>query len=281
MAKYSIYFDVEKCNGCHACFLACKDEHVGNCNMPVAAAQPEGQQWIRVQEVEYGTGDKVKVDYIPITCQHCENPRCLAGAPEGAVYRRPDGIVIIDPEKARRVDSIVKNCPYDVVFWNEKEEIPQKCTLCAHMLDAGEKMTRCAECCPTGALIFGDFDDPGSEISKLSAKEGSQPEEYKPLFGTSPVVKYLNLPKPFVSGELLFDDNPGEPAVGIKVTLVCRDSGKTLDTLTDFFGDFCFKKLESNAEYILTVREAGYKPIERIFRTNAAKNLGAVKLEKN
>ena len=280
MTHYALYVDIEKCNGCHACFLSCKDEHVGNNHLPVAAAQPEGQQWLRVQEVEYGAGDKVKVDYIPITCQHCENPICGTNAPEGAVYTRPDGIVIIDPEKAKGAKSIVKNCPYGVVFWNEEEDLPQKCTLCAHLLDSGEKTTRCADCCPTGALVFGDLGDPNSEISMLAAEKAGRLEVYKPGFGTKPGVKYLNLPKPFVAGELVYADDPGEPASGVDVELTCLDNGKVRQGVTDFFGDFEFKGLDNNAEYLLAVQAPGYKPVESHFRSNAAKNLGAVKLEK-
>ena len=280
MAKYALYFDVEKCCGCHACFLSCKDEHVGNDHKPIAAAQPEGQQWIRLQEVEYGTGDKIKVDYIPVTCQHCENPICGADAPEGAVYTRPDGIVIIDPFKAKGAKSIVKNCPYGVVFWNEAENLPQKCTLCAHMLDGGERTTRCAECCPTGAIVFGDLDDRNSEISKLAARIEGRTEDYKPGFNTKPRLKYLNLPKPFVSGELVYTDKPGEPAAGVKITLTCRECGKTQETATDFLGDFEFKALESNTEYAISVKASGYKPVEKAFRTNAAKNLGSITLER-
>jgi Fe-S-cluster-containing dehydrogenase component len=77
----------------------------------------------------------------------------------------PDGIVIIDPVKAKGQKAIVNSCPYRVIFWNAELEIPQKCTLCAHRLDEGEKQPRCVEACPTGALVFGDLDDPGSEIA--------------------------------------------------------------------------------------------------------------------
>jgi Fe-S-cluster-containing dehydrogenase component len=73
MARYGIAVDVEKCTGCYSCFLACKDEYVGNDYLPVTAAQPPaGHKWLRIEEVEYGAGSKVKVDYIPILCQQCD-----------------------------------------------------------------------------------------------------------------------------------------------------------------------------------------------------------------
>jgi Fe-S-cluster-containing dehydrogenase component len=270
--------DVEKCCGCHSCFLACKDEYVGSAHLPFTVEQGENQQWLRVQEVEYGTGSKVKVDYIPILCQHCTNPACGRGAPEGAVYTRADSIVVFDPEKARGARQIVDNCPYHVVFWNEEKQLPQKCTLCAHMLDAGEKTTRCVECCPTGALVFGDLDDPGSEISKLINEKGSRLEFYKPGFGIGPRMKYLNLPKPFVTGELAYSEVPGEPPVGIKVTLTCKESGEKLEGKSDFMGDFEFKSLKNDADYLLRVEAPGYALIEKTVHTNAAKNLGVIEL---
>ena len=86
-----------------------------------------------------------------------------------AVYRRQDGIVMIDPVKAKGQKQIVTACPYRVIEWNEEKQIPQKCTFCAHLLDKGEKEPRCVESCPTGALVFGDLDDPKSEVAKLMA----------------------------------------------------------------------------------------------------------------
>ena len=72
MARYGIAINVERCTGCHSCFLACKDEYVGNDHLPLSAAQPmSGHEWLRVVEVEHGGGTKVKVDYVPTMCQHC------------------------------------------------------------------------------------------------------------------------------------------------------------------------------------------------------------------
>jgi Fe-S-cluster-containing dehydrogenase component len=213
MARYGIAIDVDKCTGCHSCFLACKDEFVGNDYLPVSAAQPSsGHTWIRLKEVEQGTGTKLKVDYVPILCQHCTSMACAAAAPKGAVYQRGDGIVIIDPEKAKGCREIVNACPYGAVYWNAESSLPQKCTLCAHMLDAGEKTTRCAEACPTGALVFGDLEDPGSPISKVLTEKAGKLESLKPEFGTGPRVKYIKLPKVFIAGEILLSDKPYECA---------------------------------------------------------------------
>ena len=280
MARYALICDVEKCTGCFACFLACKDEHVGNDHGSCAAPASEGQRWIDVKEIEYGSGDKVKVDYIPLPCQHCQTPACAVGAPDGAVYTRKDGVVILDPEKARGAKSIADNCPYGAVYWNAELGLPQKCTLCAHMIDRGEKTTRCAECCPTGALVFGDLDDPGSDISKLAAALGERLEVYKPQFGTGPLIKYHALPKPFIAGEIAFCDKPGEPAVGLSIALICDSTGESWQAVTDAMGDFIFKRLRSGSNYTMRISAPGYAALERGVRVNTAVNLGTIILEK-
>ena len=99
MAKYGFIIDVDRCNGCYNCFLACKDEWIGNDHGKYGAATAEGMSLMRVNEIEYGTYDKVKVDYIAIPCQHCKNAPCIAKRPD-AFYARPDGLVILDPEKS-------------------------------------------------------------------------------------------------------------------------------------------------------------------------------------
>ena len=187
--------DVEKCVGCRSCQLVCKDEHCDNDWMPYAAPQPDtGQFWMRVDEKERGQVPKVTVAYTPIMCQHCENAPCMAAAKDGAVYRRDDGLVVVDPAKAKGQKAIVEACPYNAVFWNEELEIPQKCTGCAHLLDEGWKVPRCVEACAHDALRFGDFEDFKDELEAA--------ELLKPDANTKPHVYYLNLPKRFIGGEI-------------------------------------------------------------------------------
>ena len=232
MAKYGFIIDVDRCNGCYNCFLACKDEWIGNDHGKYGAATAEGMSLMRVNEIEYGTDNKVKVDYIAIPCQHCKNAPCIAKRPD-AFYARPDGLVILDPEKSAD-KSLLKACPYGCVQWNEAAQIAQKCNGCAHMLDAGEKQTRCSECCPNQALIFGDLDDPNSEISKFAAEHAAELEDFQPAFKADPGVKYMYLPKPFICGEVTFE---GEDVKGAKVTVKCDECGKEYVTETDFLGD--------------------------------------------
>jgi len=280
MPKYAIAVDIDRCTGCYSCFLACKDEYAGNDHLPLSvAAQDEGQKFIDVKEVEHGGGTKIKVDYISVMCQHCQDAPCMLAGPAGAVYRRDDGIVIIDPEKAKGVKEIVDACPYRVVSWNAEKNVAQKCTMCAHMLDAGEKNVRCAEVCPAQALVFGDLDDPESKISKLLAEKADRVEDFKPEFGTQPTVKYLSLPKPFIAGEVILADNQDECLKGAKVTLADADGKVVAETETDFMGDFQFKGLAKGVDYTLKASYEGCYAEEMTVRTNASKNVGLIALK--
>lgn len=279
MPKYGIAIDIERCTGCYSCFLACKDEYVGNDYLPLSLAQPKkGQKWINPKEIEYGGGTKIKVDYIPVLCQQCKDAPCMLVAPPGAVYRRDDGIVIIDPEKAKGCKEIVDACPYNAVFWNEEQDVPQKCTMCAHMLDAGEKNPRCVEVCPAQAMVFGDLDNPDSRISKLLTEKADRVEDFKPEFETKPMVKYLSLPKPFIAGEVILDDKQEECLKGAKVTLTDADGKVVAETETDFMGDFQFKGLARGIDYTLKAAYDGYYAEEMTVRTNASKNVGLIAL---
>jgi NAD-dependent dihydropyrimidine dehydrogenase PreA subunit len=203
---------------------------------------------------------------------------CAKAAPEGAVYQRLDGIVIIDPEKARGCKEIVNACPYGAVYWNAESSLPQKCTLCAHMLDAGEKTTRCAEVCPTGALVFGDLEDPGSPVSRVLTEKAGKLESLKPEFGTGPRIKYIKLPKVFIAGEILLSDKLDECANGITVSLADKGGQIIRQTTTDFLGDFSFDGLESNQHYLVKINHGGYFPTEIMVKTPASRNLGELVL---
>jgi Fe-S-cluster-containing dehydrogenase component len=275
MTTYSILIDVKKCSGCFNCFLACRDEFCGNDYPGYSAAQPmSGQYWMQIQEIERGEFPKPKVDYIPKPCMHCADAPCLDATSNGSVYRRKDGIVMIDPEKAKGLKEIVGSCPYRRIEWNDVLQVAQKCTLCAHRLDEGEKLPRCVESCPTGALVFGDLDDPTSEISLLA--KALPVEELHPEYATKPGVKYVGIPKRFVAGEVVFGDKVSECAEGVKVQLV--GAGMEMSTATDLFGDFEFEGLEKNKNYKLTVTADGYSTASLDVVTLKDVNLGEIVL---
>lgn len=275
MARYGMLINIDKCNGCYSCFLACRDEYEGNDYPPFSVAQPtDGKSWMKIIEIEGGVTPKVKVDYIPVPCLQCLDAPCVNKSPNGAVYRRPDGIVIIDPEKAKDQREIVSYCPHRLIYWNEEKDIPQKCTFCAHLLEKGWKEPRCIEACPSRALVFGDLDDPNSEISKLAMS--SKTEELNPAFNLKPNVRYIDLPKRFIAGEVVHRDNQSECAPGIKVILT--DGKESLECKTDSFGDFEFDGLETSKKYTIRVEQKGYETSEQEVVTYSDLNLGVIEL---
>lgn len=243
--------DVSRCCGCYNCQIVCKDEHVGNDWAPIAKPQPDvGQFWLHLDENVQGSRPKVKIHYIPKLCNHCENPACVAACPEGAAYKREDGLVVFDTEKCSGCKKCMEACPYEgVIYFNEELKIAQKCTGCAHLLDNGYTQPRCVEACPTDALAFGDEDSP--EIAKLiRGAEVLQPET-----GLEPKVYYRNIPGKFIAGTVF---SPDEDEVLIGATCRLNNGGKVYETKTDDFGDFWFKDL-AVGYYDLVIEADGYK----------------------
>lgn len=285
MARYGIAIDSSRCMSCYNCFMACKDEHCGFATT-VSAAQPhEGQFWMKLNEWERGDDSrKIKTASVPTPCSHCHDPACVKAARDNAVYIRPDGIVIIDPEKAKGQKEIVDACPIGAVYWNEELQLPQKCTMCAHILDDPDyylpdpaiKMPRCVEACPNEALIFGDLDDPDSEISaKIAQETVTQLEQ---LGGARTNVVHLNIPRIFLAGSVYLPDD--EVCAGARVTLESLHDGSALSTETNYFGDWEFDDLPKNTPYKLYIEYPGYKPVELMTSTQRDHFLGELILEK-
>ena len=111
--RYGIAIDSRMCMACYCCVMACKDEHCGFATALSAAKPMMGQHWMDLREWERGDNSRrIKVASVPTPCSHCQNPACMAAATvEGAVYKREDGIVIIDPVKAKGQKQIVDACP--------------------------------------------------------------------------------------------------------------------------------------------------------------------------
>ena len=265
MKKWKLIIDVEKCEDCNNCFLSCKDEHVDNTFPGYSIPQPlHGQSWMNIMRKERGQFPVIDVAYLPVPCMHCENAPCIKAAKGGAVYRRDDGVVLIDAEKAKGQKDIVKACPYEAVWWNEEKNVPQKCTFCAHLLDEGWKEPRCVQACPTGALRVVFAED--SEMEGMIESENL--EYFHPEFKTNPGVTYKNLYrylKCFIGGGVAFEkDGVSDCAEGAKVTL-SKDSKIIAEATTDPFGDFKFDHLEENSgKYTLEVlfRDYGKKTLD-------------------
>jgi Fe-S-cluster-containing dehydrogenase component len=246
MKKWNLIINIEKCEDCNNCFLSCKDEHVDNDFQGYSRSQPRhGHRWVNIMRKERGQFPQIDVAYLPIFCMHCDNAPCIKAAQDGAVYKRDDGIVIIDPVKAKGQKHLVDACPYGAIWWNEEHALPQKCTLCAHLLDQGWKEPRCVQACPTGALRIVKIED--GEMENLITAEGLEP--LHPEYHTKPRVYYKNLFRYthcFIAGSVAVErDGVSDCAQGATVTLI-KDSEKRQVT-TDTFGDFKFDNLEENS----------------------------------
>ncbi len=275
MPRYGMVIDVNKCTGCYNCFLSCRDEFAGNDYPPYSAAQPmAGMNWMRLIEKERGQYPKVKVAYTPVTCMQCADPGCMKVAKNGAIYKK-DGIVIIDPVKAKGQKEILQGCPYRVIEWNEELQLPQKCNGCIHMLAQGEKEPRCVENCPVNALIFGDLDDPGSKVSQLMAS--GKTEVMHPEYQMQEQVRYIGLPRKFIAGTVIYGDID-ECAKDVTVTL--SGNGETRQAKTNGFGDFEFEGLADNKAYTVKVEAPGYKAKSVKAKTQKDLYLGEIVLKK-
>jgi len=266
--------DLAICNGCHNCQVACKDEHVANDWSPIAKPQPDtGQFWNKVINLERGTVPKVQVTYHHSICQHCEEAPCIEACNAHAIYRRADGIVIIDPEKCRGNQLCLEACPYEnVIYFNDDLNIAQKCTFCAHLLDQGWTETRCSDACPTGAFTFGDEDDLAEVIAKA--------ELLKPELPTRPRVYYLHLPKKWIAGAV-YDSEADECTEGATVTAINRETGEKVAATTDNYGDFWLKDLPDGT-YTLLIEKEGYltQKLGPVDATLEDQNLGDIVLWK-
>ncbi len=276
MKKWNLIIDVAKCHDCNNCFLACKDEYWENDFPPYSAAQPRhGHRWINIMRKERGQYPKVDVAYLPIPCMHCDDPHCIKAAKKDAIYKREDGIVVIDPEKAKGQKNLVESCPYGAIYWNEEKGLPQKCTLCVHLLEDGWEQPRCVHACPTGAMSVVYAED--SEMEKVKKSENL--EVYQPQNKSKPRVYYKNLhryTRCFVAGSVALQDMD-ECAEGAKITLM-KGAKKVVDkTVTNNYGDFRIDNLEEKSgKYVLEVAYKGYekKTVEVDVKTSV--NLGTI-----
>ena len=276
MKKWHLIIDVARCHDCNNCFLADKDEFVDNEFPPYSAAQPwHGHRWMNIKRKERGQYPIVQTAYLPMPCMHCDEAPCLTA--DGAVYKRDDGLVIIDPVKAKGRKEIVTSCPYNAIYWNEDKELAQKCTGCAHLLDGGWTETRCSQICPTDAikLVIAE----AAEMERRVAAEGL--ERYRDGLGTRPRVYYRNLyrwDKAFVACTLVFGDTD-ESAQGVKA-VVELDGAPVGEAVSDNFGEVLVDRLEPGKEYAVTLTTPGYEPASMSVKLEKSRNLGTVVLEK-
>lgn len=256
--SWHLIVDVERCNNCRACFLAVKDEYIGNDFPGYSAAQPaQGHNWLEIRRHERGQYPIVDAHFVPVMCNHCENAPCMQAAKDGAVTRREDGLVIIDPIKAKGQKQIVEACPYGAVSWNEESQLPQAWTFDAHLLDQGWDRVRAEQCCPTGVFRTLKVDD--AEMARLTETE--QLTVLQPELGTRPRVHYKNMhliTHCFVGGTVVEDRHGLEECAANAEVMLKQGAEEVGRTRTDSFGEFKLDRLPPHSgPYQLEITGAG------------------------
>lgn len=205
--RLGMVIDLDRCIGCWTCAVVCKEEN----NVPL------GLWWARILtvggdhiDVPEGEFPAVRMNYMPINCFHCDNPPCVQVCPVGATYKREDGIVMMDYDKCIGCRYCMVACPYNnrTFNWQSPEQVPanedgyhvgavekpprprgvvEKCDLCYHRVDEGLQPV-CVEGCPAEARVFGDLNDPESEVSQM-VRTGDVIRIREDL-GTKPSVYY-------------------------------------------------------------------------------------------
>ena len=198
--KLGLLIDLDTCVGCHACATACKEWNGASAiSGPLTdcdpyGAQPSGLWFNRIRHYEVGTYPQSKTVNFPMSCLHCEEAACVTVCPTGASYKRDDGIVLVDQDRCMGCNLCTWACPYGAREQDAASGTVKKCTLCVDRiyddaLPEEERQPACVLACPTHARHFGDFADPDSKVSKLSAARGGF--ELLPMLGYKPVNTYL------------------------------------------------------------------------------------------
>lgn len=247
MKKWNLIIDVANCTNCNDCTLAVQDEYYDNDFPGYAASMPKhGHRWIEILHKERGQCPMMDVAYVPVMCQHCDDAPCIKAARDGAITKRADGIVIIDPVKSKGQKQIVDACPYGAVWWNKEKNIPQHWIFDAHLLDQGWTETRGSQVCATQAMQTLLVED--AEMERIIADQGL--EQLHPEYDTKPRVWYKNLwryNKCFIGGSLTGEiDGVIDCIAGARVTLV-KDGSRISEAESDNYGEFKFDRLDPDS----------------------------------
>lgn len=180
--RYVMLIDLQICTGCNTCSVACKQEN----NLP------DGVWWTQVITLSVNGNDApagqypdLRMDYLPLGCQHCANAPCVEVCPSSATSRTEEGVIVQDTTLCGGCRYCMLVCPYTGVrvFAGEtlqyalpfptgdnpilhRPATVEKCTFCYHRLSKGQQPA-CVEACPLKARAFGDLNDPNSEVSEL------------------------------------------------------------------------------------------------------------------
>ncbi|SHN68485.1 DMSO/selenate family reductase complex B subunit [Desulfovibrio litoralis] len=156
-SKYAFYMDSTKCMGCKACMIACKDAY----NLPLnvnyrRVAECVGGDWFIQPDGTYS--QNVFAYYLSVSCNHCNDPKCVAACPTGATHKNENGLVVIDASRCVGCKNCSWNCPYSAPQFNEEKQHMTKCDFCADRL-AQNLAPVCVLSCPARALDFGPTEE--------------------------------------------------------------------------------------------------------------------------
>lgn len=159
--------NTKKCIGCYACRTACQRQN---------GLDPT-DSFIRFEEREVGEYPSVSVEHVPLQCMHCEDAPCASVCPTGAAHIGPDGIVEVDQGRCIGCLYCMAACPYQVRVHNKVSGAVEKCKFChAWVYEHPETPSNtCVTACVTGCRIFGDLDDPNSELSRAIVEKNALP----------------------------------------------------------------------------------------------------------
>lgn len=177
--QFGMVIDLRACFGCRACTVACKAEN----NVPLGSFR------MYTKYTEVGQYPKTTRQFLPVMCNHCNEPACTAACPTQAVHKTASGVVDIDKDKCIGCKACVEACPYDAIYMHPQTGLADKCNLCPQRVAEGRDPA-CVQTCPAQALIFGDLDDPNSKPRQLLAQLPGKP--FKPEKGLGPNVLYID-----------------------------------------------------------------------------------------
>lgn len=180
--RWAMLVDLRQCIGCQACTVACIMEN----------QVPAGSFRTIVSTYVVKTGGSSGTYMLPRLCNHCDDPPCVPVCPVEATFKAADGAVLVDAERCVGCAYCVQACPYDARFINHLTGKADKCTFCAHRLEAG-LLPACVETCVGGARVFGDLNDAKGEVRRRLDAARDQVKVLKPEQGTRPNVFYIGL----------------------------------------------------------------------------------------
>lgn len=211
--RYGFVIDQNRCIGCHACTVACKEEH----NVALGV----NRTWVKY--IEKGFYPDTRRHFAVLRCNHCDDAPCIEICPTVSLFRRADGIVDFDNERCIGCKSCMQACPYDALYIDPERNTAAKCNFDASRIDMGYKPA-CEVVCPTQAILSGDIDDPNSLISKRVAME--KVSVRKAEKGTRPKLFYVGVDGDLLNPSMMepqtthfwADKAPGEDLYALKMS---------------------------------------------------------------